>query len=81
MIGEEIREMLAREPFRPFRIIMSSGEKYVIDNPGSAMALKSELFVAMDDGERVRICPYLHVTTIEYVNGRASRLRRRKRRR
>lgn len=81
MISEEIREMMSRDPFRPFRIVMSSGESYVIANPGTAMPLKDELFIAMDDGERVRFCPYLHVATIESVNGRSTRTRRRKRRR
>jgi hypothetical protein len=80
MIGEEIREMLARDPFQPIRIVMTSGESYVIRNPGLAMPLKNELFIALDDGERCRFCPYGHMATIESVNGHSSRPRRKGRR-
>ena len=30
---ETMREMLAREPFEPFRITMTSGDKYIIEAP------------------------------------------------
>jgi hypothetical protein len=33
------------------------------------MPLKSDLFIALDDGERWRFWPYLHIATVESANG------------
>jgi hypothetical protein len=38
-VVEPIRELVNAEPFLPFLIVMSSGDRYVIDNPdGFAIA-------------------------------------------
>ncbi len=68
---DNIRELLEREPFQPFRLIMSSGKSCEIAKPNLAMLLKSEVFVAFPDGEHWAHIPYLHVSSIETVsNGR-----------
>ena len=79
--AENIREMLDREPFLPFRLIMTSGKTYEVASPNSAMLLKSEVFVVFPDGERWAHVPFLHIASIETVaNGRGRRTTRRKRR-
>lgn len=78
---ENIRQMLDREPFLPFRLIMTSGKTYEVASPNSAALLKSEVFVVFPDGERWAHVPFLHIASIETVtNGRGRRTTRRKRR-
>ena len=78
---ENIQELLNREPFLPFRLIMTSGKTYEVASPNSAMLLKSEVFVVFPDGERWAHVPFLHIASIETIaNGRGRRTTRRKRR-
>ncbi len=79
--AENIRELLDREPFLPFRLVMTSGKTYEVVTPNSAMLLKSEVFVVFPDGERWAHVPFLHIASIEILaNGRGRRSTRRKRR-
>ena len=78
---ENIREMLNREPFLPFRLVMTSGKTYEVVSPNSAVLLKSEVFVVFPDGERWAHVPFLHIASIETVaDGRGRRTTRGKRR-
>ncbi len=80
MIRDNLRELLAVEPFLPFRLIMSSGKMYDVRSPDSAMVLKSEVFVVFPDGERWAHVPFLHIASIETLsNGRGRKDGRRKR--
>ena len=66
--------MLDREPFLPFRLIMTSGKTYEVVSPNSAMLLKSEVFVVFPDDERWAHVPFLHIASIETTgNGRGRR--------
>ena len=78
---ENIRELLNREPFLPFRLIMTSGKTYEVVSPNSAALLKSEVFVVFPDGERWAHVPLLHIASIETLaNGRGRRTTHRKKR-
>ena len=44
MIRENIRELLDREPFVPFRLVLSSGRHYDVVDPQMTVLLKSEIF-------------------------------------
>ena len=52
MIRENTRELLDRDLFIPFRLVLSSGGHYDIMDHHSAALLKSEVFVVFPDGER-----------------------------
>jgi L-ascorbate metabolism protein UlaG (beta-lactamase superfamily) len=79
MIRDNIRELLDRDPFVPFRLVLSSGKHYDVVDPHSAALLKSEVFVVLPDGERSSLIPLLHVTSVETrPDGRARRRTRRK---
>lgn len=81
MIAANIRESLDRDPFVPFRLILSSGEHYDVRDRHSAALLKSEIFLVLPDGERGALLPFLHIASIESLgNGRARRGTRRKKR-
>jgi len=80
--AENIRELLDREPFLPFRLIMTSGKSYEVVSPNSAALLKSEVFVVFPDGERWAHVPFLHIASVETLaNGRGRRNGRTRRKR
>ena len=64
-IAANIREKLAREPFQPFRVRVTSGDTYVVRNPALAVAMKSELFIAQPNSDRHAFIPFLHVAAVE----------------
>ena len=41
---DTIRDLKRREPFAPFRIVMSSGDRYLIEDPDALAIGTSQLF-------------------------------------
>ena len=76
MTVQTFRDLLAEQPFKPFRLIMSSGEAHEVRHPEMAMLTKSDLLVgtAEEDGvpTRFKICALLHVATIEPIDMQAA---------
>jgi len=70
MIRDEIRELLLQQPFQPFLIRVTSGERYEVRNSELAALLKSAIFIAFPNSDRRVIVPFLHVAAIEIRNGR-----------
>lgn len=67
---QTFRDLLAERPFRPFRLIMSSGQIYEVRHPEMAMLTQSDLLVGVNESEEgvpasFRFCALLHVATIE----------------
>jgi len=72
MTVQTFREMLARRPFQPVRLTMSSGQTYEIRHPEMAMLTRTSILVGVDlapDGvpAEFKILSLLHVTAIEPV--------------
>ena len=70
MSPEGIRELLRQQPFKPFRLVMSSGKAYEVRHPEMAMLLRNDILVGVDiadDGMPAEfdIWPLLHVASIE----------------
>ena len=70
MTTTTFRDLLKQQPFRPFRVMMSSGESYDVRHPEMAWVTKYDLVVGVDvadDGmpAEFRICPLFHVATVE----------------
>jgi hypothetical protein len=70
MTGETFRKLLAARPFKPFRIVMSSGDAYEVRHPEMALVTKGEILVAVDEDDDgipadFQICAALHVTAVE----------------
>ena len=62
--------LLELRPFKPFRIVMSSGEAYEIRHPEMAWLTRTNLYVGLDqDSEgipgRAKMCSLLHITMVE----------------
>lgn len=72
MTVQTFRELLTARPFKPFRVVMSSGKAYEIPHPEMAFLSKSTLYVGIgdtDDGvpAEYKMCSLLHVTAVEPV--------------
>jgi hypothetical protein len=65
MNSEEIRDLLRRDPFEPFRIKLTSGDAYEVRDPYTVAVMKNRLFIAFPEGERWTFCPCLHIAAVE----------------
>jgi len=73
MTLQTFRELLSNQPFKPFRVVMSSGKAYEVRHPEMAMLTRTELLVGVNETEEgvpaeFRICSLLHVTSVEPLN-------------
>ena len=50
---DTIRDLKHREPFTPFRVVMTSGESQVVEHPDSLAMNDSQLFYCMPRSGRV----------------------------
>jgi hypothetical protein len=70
MTVQTFRDLLRRQPFRPFRLVTSSGQTYDVRHPEMAMLTRTDMLVGVDvedDGvpAEFKICSLLHVTAVE----------------
>lgn len=70
MIRDEFRELLHRHPFDPFSVVVTSGQAYEVGDSAQAALLKSALFIAFPNSDRRVMIPFLHVASVEALNGR-----------
>ena len=77
MTVQTFRDVLARRPFQPVKIILSSGQAYEIRHTEMAMLTRTSLLVGTDladDGipAEFKILSLLHVTAIEPITQQAA---------
>ena len=70
MTVQTFRDYLAAQPFKPFRVVMSSGQYYDVRHPEMAWVTKSDLLVGIPElDEDVpathRTLSLLHITAVE----------------
>jgi hypothetical protein len=70
MTLQTFRDLLKQRPFKPFRLVMSSGQTYEVRHPEMAMLTRTDILVGVDEGEdgvpaEFKICLLLHVATVE----------------
>ena len=73
MTVQTFRDLLAARPFRPFRLVMSSGQTYEVRHPEMAWLTRTSILVGIDiadDGvpAEFKICSLLHVTAVEPIS-------------
>jgi hypothetical protein len=79
LTAKEVLDRVKREPFIPFRIVMSSGEAYEIRHPELVMVGRREIIVGTPAQDDPRISDHhdylsmLHVTVLEELPARKSR--------
>lgn len=68
---DHLRDPLKRDPFIPFRIVMSGGWSCDGMHPETAVLMKREIFIAFPDGERRALLPVLHIASGEAIENGA----------
>ena len=76
---DTLKDLLARRPFLPFRVILSSGDSFEIRHPEFAWLVKGGLYVGLptqsgsngqaDLPERAVFCAALHLAGVEQLVG------------
>jgi hypothetical protein len=69
---KSIREMLRRSPFKPFEVIMSSGEFHLIKHPENVILGPSRLVAYDLDLDQVAILDLEHVTELRITTPQQS---------
>ncbi len=49
MTVQTFRELLSHRPFRPFRLVMSSGQTYDVRHPEMALLTRTDILVGIDE--------------------------------
>jgi hypothetical protein len=78
MTVQTFRDLLTQRPFKPFRLVMSSGQSYEVRHPEMAMLTRTSMLVGIDADEdeipaEFKICSLLHVTAVEPFDPAPSR--------
>jgi hypothetical protein len=73
MTVQTFRDLLKERPFKPFKLVMSSGESYEVRHPEMAWLTRTDILVGTGDSEEgvpanFRICSLLHVASVEPLN-------------
>jgi hypothetical protein len=81
MTVQTFRDLLTTKPFKPFRLVMSSGQTYEVRHPEMAWLTRSDILVGIGETDEqvpadFKICSLLHVTAVEPID--ASRKGKRK---
>ena len=64
MDAETIRELLHKEPFQPFEIVMSSGEVHQVKHPEFVIVSPSRVVVVDPVTERLAVLSRVHITEL-----------------
>jgi hypothetical protein len=77
MTVQTFRELLSQRPFKPFRLVMSSGQTYDVRHPEMAMLTRTDILVGIDETRHgvpasFKICSLLHVTAVEPLSTAAT---------
>jgi hypothetical protein len=77
---EDVRELLRKQPFQPFRMHMSNGQYYDVSHPDVAVVTRGTIVVAKADpaspdaiGEGFHLVSVLHINNIEMLTSSTSR--------
>lgn len=60
-----LEDMLDHEPFQPFRIVITSGHVYEIDNPHLVALGQTEITIYVARSDRFIRVPLFQIATIE----------------
>ena len=76
MTVQTFREMLARRPFQPVKLTLSSGQSFEIRHPEMALLTRTSILIGTDIADGVpaefKIVSLLHVASMEPISGQAA---------
>ena len=75
-ILDSIRDLKAQDPYSPFAIVMSSGDRYVIEAPQNLVEMKTEFFYAFPKSDRFVLMRMNQISSVERLEGRRPAKRR-----
>ncbi len=84
MRPEDVRELLVRQPFEPFRIFISDSKTFDVTHQDMCLIGRSAINVVIPDRDmpwmydRLAHCALIHITRIEPINGRNGRSSKRR---
>jgi hypothetical protein len=65
MNAADVRDILHREPFEPFEIIMSSGERHLVKHPELVLVTEGRVIVVTDPvADRTADLALMHITEL-----------------
>jgi hypothetical protein len=64
MMEEEVKRLLVRDPFEPFRIKLVNGDAHDVNAPDFVAILEEGLYIASHDGLWVEF-PYDRIASLE----------------
>jgi hypothetical protein len=64
---ETIREWRDRQPFQPFVLKLSNGDKFEVRHPENIALAKTRVIVADPDADRVAHIALIHINSIEVL--------------
>ena len=76
MSPETIQRRVLQHPFVPFRVCLSDGAMYEVQQPEMILVMRREVVIALpkpgeDVARHAVYCDPLHITRIEPINGRS----------
>ncbi len=79
----DLRELVRKQPFEPFRLHLSNGVHYDVPHPEMVIVTRTQVVVAVgsrkeDLPEQLVYCDPLHITHIEPINGAKPKGRKKK---
>ena len=75
---QTIRDLRKRDPFTPFRVVLSSGDAFVIENSELLAIGQSQLIYCLPHSDRIAHLRMSQITAIEELAHKPEQKRRRK---
>ena len=64
---EDIRDLLRKQPFEPFRVVTTSGEKYLVENPENVAVSETRVSIFPPHTEKWILIRLNQVASLESV--------------
>jgi hypothetical protein len=69
MTLDTIQELLTRQPFDPFRVVTSSGDRYEVRHPEMVLRVKNGIYIGLGGrggvAEHAAFVSLLHISAVE----------------
>ncbi len=67
-----IRQLLDRQPFEPFRIVVTNGDRYEVPDPHLVALLASQVFYAHPKSDRFSIIRANQIVSVDLLQSASS---------
>jgi hypothetical protein len=67
-----IRELLSHDPFQPFRLVLTSGDRYPVRNPSLVVVMQSQIFIAEPKSDQFHLLRISQIAAVESLGKHAA---------